>query len=54
MNYGSLYGVVESLEKRGLVTPQETVREGRRPERTVYEITEAGRHRDERLARPSC
>lgn len=43
LNYGSLYGVVESLEKRGLITPQETAREGRRPERTVYEITEAGR-----------
>ena len=44
MNYGSLYGVVESLEKRGLITPHETVRDGRRPERTVYEITDAGRH----------
>jgi DNA-binding PadR family transcriptional regulator len=43
LNYGSLYGVVESLERRGLVSPQETVREGRRPERTVYEITDAGR-----------
>jgi len=43
LNYGSLYGVVESLEKRGLITPQETAREGRRPERTVYEITDAGR-----------
>jgi DNA-binding PadR family transcriptional regulator len=43
LNYGSLYGVVERLERRGLVTPQETVREGRRPERTVYEITETGR-----------
>ena len=42
LNYGSLYGVVESLEKRGLITARETVREGRRPERTVYEITEAG------------
>jgi DNA-binding PadR family transcriptional regulator len=43
LNYGSLYGVVESLERRGLVSPQETVREGRRPERTVYEITDTGR-----------
>ena len=43
LNYGSLYGVVESLERRGLITPHETVREGRRPERTVYEITDAGR-----------
>ena len=42
LNYGSLYSVVESLQKRGLVTPLETSREGRRPERTVYQITEAG------------
>src|SRR3954451_7645815 len=42
LNYGSLYAVVESLAKNGLVRPRETVREGRRPERTVYEITESG------------
>jgi DNA-binding PadR family transcriptional regulator len=42
LNYGSLYSVVESLQKHGLVVAKETVREGRRPERTVYEITEAG------------
>jgi DNA-binding PadR family transcriptional regulator len=42
LNYGSLYAVVEGLEKRGLIRERETVREGRRPERTVYEITEAG------------
>ena len=42
LNYGSLYSVVESLEKHGLVQAKETVRQGRRPERTVYEITEAG------------
>ncbi|PXY25098.1 PadR family transcriptional regulator [Prauserella sp. PE36] len=42
LNYGSLYSVVESLRKRGLITARETVREGRRPERTVYAITEAG------------
>lgn len=42
LNYGSLYSVVESLHKRGLVTPQQTVREGRRPERTIYDITAAG------------
>lgn len=43
LNYGSLYTVVESLQKHGLIAARETVREGRRPERTVYEITEAGR-----------
>jgi DNA-binding PadR family transcriptional regulator len=43
LNYGSLYAVVESLQKHGLITTRETVRAGRRPERTVYEITPAGR-----------
>ena len=42
LNYGSLYGVVEALEKRQLVRARETVRAGRRPERTIYEITDAG------------
>jgi DNA-binding PadR family transcriptional regulator len=42
LNYGSLYAVVEALEKRGLVSARETVREGKRPERTVYEITDDG------------
>jgi DNA-binding PadR family transcriptional regulator len=43
LNYGSLYSVVESLQKHGLITTRETTREGRRPERTVYEITPQGR-----------
>ncbi|HEV2780064.1 MAG TPA: PadR family transcriptional regulator [Actinophytocola sp.] len=43
LNYGSLYSVVESLQRHGFIEVHETVREGRRPERTVYEITEAGR-----------
>jgi len=43
LNYGSLYAVVASLERRGLITPLETAREGRLPERTVYELTDAGR-----------
>ena len=42
LNYGSLYAVVESLQKHGLISSRETTREGRRPERTVYEITEPG------------
>jgi DNA-binding PadR family transcriptional regulator len=42
LNYGSLYAVVESLAKHLLIAPVETTREGRRPQRTVYEITEAG------------
>jgi DNA-binding PadR family transcriptional regulator len=43
LNYGSLYSVVESLQKHGLIAPKETVKDGRRPERTVYEITPPGR-----------
>jgi DNA-binding PadR family transcriptional regulator len=42
LNYGALYSVVESLRKHELIRERETVREGRRPERTVYEITQAG------------
>jgi DNA-binding PadR family transcriptional regulator len=42
LNYGSLYGVVESLERRGLIEAQETTRTGRHPERTTYAITDAG------------
>jgi len=42
LNYGSLYAVVESLEKRGLIKATGTVRQGRRPQRTVYEITDDG------------
>jgi DNA-binding PadR family transcriptional regulator len=43
LNYGSLYTVVEALQQHGLIVAQETEREGRRPERTVYRLTDAGR-----------
>ncbi|HKA98111.1 MAG TPA: PadR family transcriptional regulator, partial [Streptosporangiaceae bacterium] len=43
-NHGSLYMVVQQLERAGFITQQETSREGQRPERTVYALTEAGRH----------
>jgi DNA-binding PadR family transcriptional regulator len=42
LNYGSLYSVVAALEKHGFIEAVETVRDGNRPERTVYAITEAG------------
>ena len=42
LRYGSLYTVIELLLKRGMIAARETAREGRRPERTVYEITAAG------------
>ena len=43
LRYSSLYSVVEALEREGLILPLETVREGRRPERTIYGLTEEGR-----------
>jgi len=42
-NHGSLYMVVQQLQKAGFVTELETNREGQRPERTVYTLTDAGR-----------
>ena len=42
-NHGSLYMVVGQLERAGFVAPLHTTRSGLRPERTVYEITDAGR-----------
>jgi DNA-binding PadR family transcriptional regulator len=42
INWGSLYTVVTNLERHGLIEATETAREGRRPERTVYAITETG------------
>jgi DNA-binding PadR family transcriptional regulator len=38
----SLYHAVDRLLRSGLVEPLETSRDGRRPERTVYTITEDG------------
>jgi DNA-binding PadR family transcriptional regulator len=42
LRYGSLYTVIELLLRRAFIAARETGREGRRPERTVYEITSAG------------
>lgn len=42
VTHGALYHSVERLAATGLIEPLETSREGRRPERTVYAITEAG------------
>ena len=42
-NHGSLYMVVQQLAKAGFVEPVETSREGLRPERTTYALTDAGR-----------
>jgi DNA-binding PadR family transcriptional regulator len=40
---GSIYDTVERLQQGGFIKSQETSREGRRPERTVYAITDTGR-----------
>ena len=39
----SLYHAVDRLAERHLIEPAETTREGNRPERTVYRITDDGR-----------
>jgi DNA-binding PadR family transcriptional regulator len=50
IRYGSLYTVVQDLEKRGFVEAEGTARAGHRPERTVYRLTPAGRTElDDRL-----
>jgi DNA-binding PadR family transcriptional regulator len=40
---GSLYHTVERLHRLRLIEPVETARAGRRPERTVYAISDSGR-----------
>jgi DNA-binding PadR family transcriptional regulator len=42
INWGSLYTVVANLAKYGFIEEAGTVREGRQPERTTYQITEQG------------
>jgi len=43
INYGSLYTVVQNLEKHGFVTVAGVQRQGNRPERTLYGLTDEGR-----------
>ena len=43
-NRSSLYMVVDQLTRAGFLTEQETVRDTQRPERTVYALTDEGRH----------
>jgi DNA-binding PadR family transcriptional regulator len=42
IKWGSLYTVVQNLEKHGFIAATESGRQGRRPERTVYAVTDAG------------
>lgn len=43
IKWGSLYTVVRNMEKHGLVEATGKARQGARPERTIYRITEAGK-----------
>lgn len=43
IKWGSLYTVVDNLQKHGFVETTGNTRQGARPERTVYRITQAGR-----------
>lgn len=43
LNTGSLYAVIDSLLKNKLIQPIGTQREGKHPERTLYEPTVAGK-----------
>ncbi|MEU0525536.1 PadR family transcriptional regulator [Streptomyces niveus] len=43
INFGSLYTVVQNLEKHGYVEVAEVQRQGNRPERTLYGLTGTGR-----------
>jgi DNA-binding PadR family transcriptional regulator len=43
LNFGSLYNVVAGLARDGYIAARAVDRQGARPERTVYEITDAGR-----------
>jgi DNA-binding PadR family transcriptional regulator len=40
---GTLYHTIERLDRDGFVQVVETTREGKRPERTTYRLTDAGR-----------
>jgi DNA-binding PadR family transcriptional regulator len=44
LNFGSLYHTVDVLERDGWIVPIEREKEGRRPERTIYKLTDSGRH----------
>jgi DNA-binding PadR family transcriptional regulator len=42
LNFGTLYHTVDMLENKGWILPLEREKEGRRPERTIYKLTESG------------
>jgi DNA-binding PadR family transcriptional regulator len=42
LNYGSLYTVIEQLLRGKFIAVREVLRQGKRPEKTVYELTPTG------------
>lgn len=42
LNYGSLYTVIEQLLREKWIAVKQILKEGRRPEKTIYELTPAG------------
>ena len=42
LKQASIYDTVERLTRGGFIKPVETNREGRRPERTIYRLTQSG------------
>jgi DNA-binding PadR family transcriptional regulator len=42
LNYGSLYTVIEQLLREKLIAVREVLKEGKRPEKTVYDLTADG------------
>jgi DNA-binding PadR family transcriptional regulator len=43
LNFGSLYHTVDALERNGWIVSTEREKEGNRPERTIYRLTDSGR-----------
>lgn len=43
LNFGTLYHTVDVLERKGWIVSVEREKEGRRPERTIYTLTDPGR-----------
>src|SRR5216683_4315047 len=43
LNFGTLYHTVDVLERNGWIVSVEREKEGRRPERTIYKLTDSGR-----------
>ena len=49
--FGSIYHALRQMTQEGLVQPEATERDGNRPSRTVYSVTDEGRREFTRLLR---